>query len=73
MPLENASSRYRVLHEGILVHPDKMKDIVLACVVLHNMFRAERGTRGRERDLEDEEIPCEFEDADPGDEMKLMK
>ena len=32
----------------ILAHPDKVKGIVLACVGLHNMLRAERGTGGRE-------------------------
>ena len=44
------------------------QDIVLACVVLHNMLRAERGAGGRaERDLEDEELPCDLEDADSGE------
>ena len=40
----------RVFHEAILVHPDKVKDIVLACKVLHTMLTAERGTGGRERE-----------------------
>ena len=40
---------------------------MLAYVVLHNMLRAERGAGGRvERDLGDEEIPCELEDGDEG-------
>ena len=34
-----------------LVHFDKVKDIVFAGVVLHNMLRAERGAGGRQRDL----------------------
>ena len=58
--LENAfgilSSRFRVFHEAILLHPDKVKHIVLAFVVMHNMLRAERGG-----------IPCNFEDGDEGD------
>ena len=37
----------------MLVHPKIVKDIVLACVVLHNMMRTERGAGGV-RDLEDE-------------------
>ena len=45
-----------------------MKDIVLVCVVLHNMLRAERGAGGRvDRGLEDEVIPCIFVDGDAGD------
>ena len=58
--VENAfailSSQFRVFHEEILVHPDKMKDIVLGCVKLHKL-RAERDAGGWERDLEDEKIP----------------
>ena len=45
------SSRFRVFHEAIVVHPDRVKDIVLCCVVLHNMLRSNRGAGGRERDL----------------------
>ena len=37
------SSRLRVFHEAMLMHPDKVKGIVLACVMLHNMLRAQRG------------------------------
>ena len=32
------------------------------------MLRVKRGAGGQERDLEDEEIPCELEDGDEGDE-----
>ena len=57
--VENAfgilSSRFRVLSSIILVHPERVKIIVLACVVLHNMLRAERGVDGA-KDLDDEEI-----------------
>ena len=58
--VENAfgslSARFRMFHEAMLVHPDKVKDIVLAYVVLHNMLRAQRDAGGRaERDLEDED------------------
>ena len=56
--VENAfgvlSSRFRVFHDVIMVLLDKVKDIVLACLVLHIMLGAERGASGRERDLEDE-------------------
>ena len=31
------------------------------------MLRAERGAGGQERDLEDEVIPTNFVDGDPGD------
>ena len=61
MPL---SSRFSVLSDTILVHPKRVKDIVLACVVLHNMLRAERYADGA-RDLEDEAISCDLEDGDP--------
>ena len=48
------------------MHPNRVRVIVLACVVLHNMLRAERGV-GSAGDLEDEEIPCDLEDGDlPG-------
>ena len=64
--VENAfgilSSRFRVFHEAMLVHPGKLKDIVLACVVLHHMLRAQRGAGGQ-----DEEIACDLEDGDKGD------
>ena len=40
------SSMFRVFHNAMLVHPGKLKDIVLACVVLHNMPRAQRGADG---------------------------
>ena len=40
--------------------------IVLACVVLLNMLRAERGAGGA-RDLDNEEIPCALEGGDDGD------
>ena len=46
------------------MHPKRVKDIVLACVVLHNMLRAERGAGGA-RDLGDEEILCGMDDGDP--------
>ena len=36
--------------------------IVLACVVLHNMLRRERGAGGA-RDLEDEVISCDVADG----------
>ena len=36
----------------------------MACVVLHNILKAERGAGGA-RDLEDEEIPCGLKDGDP--------
>ena len=49
------------------MHPDEKKDIVLSCVVLHNMLRAKRGAGGREMNLEDEKILTDFEDRDPGD------
>ena len=43
--VENAfgilSQRFRVLSNTILVHPDRARVIVLACVVLHNMLRRE--------------------------------
>ena len=48
----------------ILVHPKRMKVIVLAHVVLYNMLRAERGAGGV-RDLEDEVIPYGLGDGDP--------
>ena len=45
--LENAfgipASRFRVLRSTILVCPERVRVIVLACVMLHNMRRAERG------------------------------
>ena len=41
--VENAfgilSSRFRVLSNTILVHPNRVRVIVLACRVLHNMLR----------------------------------
>ena len=37
----------------------------MACVVLHNMLRRERGAGGV-RDLEDEEIPCDMDPARNG-------
>ena len=51
----------------MLVHTKTVKDIMLACEVLHNILWAERGAGGAiaERDLEDEEIPCGLEDGDP--------
>ena len=51
----------------MLVHPKRVKDIVLACAVLHTMLRAERGAGGArtERDQEDENILCGLEDGDP--------
>ena len=64
--VENAfgilSSRFRVLSDTMLVHTKTVKDIMLACEVLHNILWAERGAGGAiaERDLEDEEIPCGF-------------
>ena len=38
----------------------RFRFIVLACVVLHNMLKGERGSSGArvERDLEDENLPC---------------
>ena len=42
-------------------------DIVLACVVLNNMLRAQRSGGQVERDLEDEEIPCDLKDGEEGD------
>ena len=67
--VENAfgilSQRFRVLSNTILVHPDRVRVIVLACVVLHNMLRRERGAGGA-RDLEDEEIPCDMDPAGDG-------
>ena len=69
--VENAfgilSSLFIVFHEAILVHGKGVKDIVLACVVLPKMLRAQRGVGGwAKRDLEDEEIPCDLEDDDEG-------
>ena len=68
--VENAfgilSSRFRVLSDTILVHLKRVKDTVLACVVLHNMLRTESGSGGA-RDLEDEEIFCGLEEGDDGD------
>ena len=59
------SSRFRVFKKPLRVHLNRMKDMVLACVVLHNMLRAKRGAGGRvDRDLEDEVIPCVFLDGD---------
>ena len=56
-----------MFHEAMLVHPDKVKDIVLVCVV-QRMLRAQKGAGGRaERDLEDEEITCDLEDGYSGD------
>ena len=61
--VENAfgimSLRFRVLSVTMRVHP-KIVKAVLACVVLHNMLRADRGAGGArtERDQKDEEIPC---------------
>ena len=67
--VENAfgilSQRFRVLSNTILVHPDRVRVIVLACVVLHNMLRRERGAGGAS-DLEDEEIPCGIDDGGEG-------
>lgn len=41
--VENAfgvlASRFRILHTTINLHPSKVDDIVLACVVLHNFLR----------------------------------
>ena len=52
--MENAfgilSSRFAVLSNTILVHPDRVRVIVLACVALHTMLRRERGAGGA-RDL----------------------
>ena len=50
----------------LLVHPKRVEDIVVACVVLHNMMRDEKGAggAGAERGLEDEEIPCGLQDGD---------
>ena len=56
---------FRVFHEAILLHPDKVKDFVLCCVVLHNKLTVERGAGGRKRVLEDEVIPTDFVDGDP--------
>ena len=67
--MENAfgilSQRFRVLSNTILVHPDKVRVIVLTCVVLHNMLRRERGA-GAARDLEDQVIPCDMDDGGDG-------
>ena len=67
--VENAfgilSQRFRVLSNTIQVHPDRVRVIVLACVVLHNMLRGERGAGGA-RDVEDEEIPCDMDPAGDG-------
>ena len=67
--VENAfgilASRFRVLGSTILVHPKRVKVIVLACVVLHNMLRRERGAGGA-RDLEDEVITCGMDDGGDG-------
>ena len=69
--VENAfgtlSSRFGVLSDNTQVHPNRVKDIVLACVVLHNILWAERGAGGvrAERDLQGEEIPCGLEDGNP--------
>ena len=59
------SQRFRVLSNTMLVHPDRVRVIVLACVVLHNMLRRERGAGGA-RDFEDEEIPCDMDPAGDG-------
>ena len=41
-----------------------VKEIVLACMRLHNMLRAQRGAAGRtERDLEDQEISYHLKDG----------
>ena len=40
------SSRFRMFHEAMLVNPDKVKDIVLACEVV--VF-GQRGTWGMGR------------------------
>ena len=68
--MENAfgilSQRFRVVSNTIVVHPDRVRAIVLACVVLHNMLRREKGAGGA-RDLEDEVIPCEMADGGDGD------
>ena len=46
----------------------RMKEIGLACVVLHNVLGAQRGAGGQtEMDLEDEVILCDFEDGDARD------
>ena len=60
------ASRFRVLDSTILVRPERGRVIVLACVVLHNMLRAERGG-GAARDLEHEKIPCDMADGGHGD------
>lgn len=70
--VENAfgilASRFRIFHQPILLKATRVKDIVMACAVLHNMLRAERGAGGgrAEGDLEDEVIPCQLEDGDAG-------
>ena len=39
---------------------------MLACEVLHNMSRTDRGAGGRERNLEVEETPTRLVDGDSG-------
>ena len=59
------SQRFRVLSNTILVHPDRVRVIVLACVVLQNMLRRERGAGGA-RDLEDEVVYYDMADGGHG-------
>ena len=56
------SFRFSVFKEALLLHPQRVMEIGMACVVFHNMLRCQRGAgRARaERALEDEVIACHF-------------
>ena len=54
-------SMFRVFKNAMQLRPQRGREILMACVVLHNMLKPERGAGGREEgDLEDEWIPCHF-------------
>ena len=48
-------SKFRVFQKPIALHPDKVENVVLACVVLHNMMRRDYSEHYIQPGLADEE------------------